>query len=207
MIHGTPDTKSLYFIMKGETTMAINPYSYGFNGYGMQPMFVQPMYPQQPIEQYQPQYSQQPTVNTQPQQTNTDSYFIWVQGEAGAKSYPVARGATLPLFDTEGDYVYFKTVDNNGVPLPLITKVLSDPQSKVETKENTIETKEIVEIDTSGFVTKETYDDLKKKYEDLEIRIMELETKPSSNFTSNFTGNTFNNSRKGNVEDGSKFTL
>lgn len=178
-------------------------YSTPYYGYyqNMQPMMVQqPMvYPQQT------QMVEQPNLNVQPGQTSnntSDSYFIWVQGEAGAKSYPVARGTTVPLFDSEGDFVYFKSVDANGVPLPLITKVISDPIEKTKSEE-------VIQpqVDMSNYVTKESYDELNKKYTDLEMRILELETKPTSSFTSTFTGNTFNNSRKGEKDDGSKFTI
>lgn len=172
-------------------------YNNSYYGYypGVYPNVQPTMYPQQQMVE-QPQVAQQPSV---PQQTlvtqqtlvppqNSDSFFVWVQGEAGAKSYPVARGTTMPLFDSEGDFVYFKTVDNNGIPLPLITKVLSDPEPLVnESKINS----------TDQYVTKDVYDNLVKKYSDLEERILELETKPTSSVTSNFTGNTFNNSRKG----------
>ena len=177
-----------------------NPYYYGgYPQYYQQPM----VYPQQQqLVEQQPQYSPQ-NVNTPPK--NDDSYFIWVQGEAGAKGYPVARGTTVPLFDSEGDFVYFKSVDSNGVPLPLVTKVISDPQPDEKVEEVKVEEK--TEIDMSGFVTKESYDDLKKKCDDLEFRIMELETKPTSNFTSTFTGNTFNNSRKGETKDVDKFPI
>ena len=37
---------------------------------------------------------------------------------------------------------------------------------------------------------------MKKMYDDLEMRILELETKPTSTFSSTFTGNTFNNTKK-----------
>lgn len=173
-----------------------NPYAYG-------------LYPQAAIQQpmIYPQQQMIDNNTTQSQPNNSmDSYFIWVQGEAGAKSYPVARGTTLPLFDTEGDYVYFKSVDANGIPMPLVTKVITDPPFKEKTKvveEETIETK----IDVSNYVTKETYDELKQKYDELENRILELETKPSSSFSSTFTGNTFNNNRKGGQDDGNKFSL
>lgn len=159
-----------------------NPYW----GYSPQPMVVQ-----QPMV-----YPQQTQAVEQPQQNNNaiDSYFIWVQGEAGAKSYPVARGTTLPLFDSEGDFVYFKSVDNNGVPLPLVVKTLGDPPIEVVEEP----------IQTQNFVTRDSYDVLAKKYADLENRILELETKPS--YTSNFNGNTFNNNRKENV-DGNKLSI
>ena len=162
-----------------------NPY---YGGYYM-------MYPQQ-------QMIEQQNLNVQPVQTSKamNSYFVWVQGEAGAKSYPVAPGTTLPLFDSEGDYVYFKSVDSNGVPMPLVTKVISDlPSTKVVEEET--------KVDMSEYVTKEVYDELSKKYGELEARIIELETKPTSSFNSTFTGNTFNNTRKDGKENGSKFTL
>jgi len=186
------------------------PY-YGYYPTTVQPIPVQqPMgYPQQIIEQPQSMQQQMlPTqmsgtsqnLNVQPEQSS-DSYIVWVQGKAGAQSYPVRRGTTLPLFDSEGDYLYIKSVDSNGVPLPLVTKIISDPP--VEVKEDRSEL--VPQVDMSGYVTKESYEELKKKCDDLELRIMDIETKPS--FTSNFTGNTFNNTRKDGKDNGNKFTI
>jgi hypothetical protein len=45
--------------------------------------------------------------------------ILWVQGEAGAKSYPVAPGHSAILMDSEGSVFYIKTLDTSGVPLPL----------------------------------------------------------------------------------------
>lgn len=190
-------------------------YTTPYYGYypNVQPFPVQQSmgYPQQMIDQSQlVQQQMLPTqmsgtsqnLNVQPEQTS-DSYIVWVQGKAGAQSYPVRRGTTLPLFDSEGDYLYIKSVDNNGIPLPLVTKVLSDPP--VETKEDNVEL--TPQVDMSEYVTKEKYDELKKKYDDLEYRILELETKPTSNISSTFTGNTFNNTRKDGNDNGTKFTV
>ena len=163
-----------------------NPYL-GYMPYVQQ---LPAVYPQQLIDPQQMLPSQ--NMNVQSGQTSSDSYMVWVQGKAGAQSYPVARGTTLPLFDSEADYLYIKSVDNNGIPLPLVTKVLSDPP--VEVKAEVIETP--VQVDMSDYVTREKYDELQKKYSELEHRILELETKPSVGFSSTFTGNTFNNSRK-----------
>ena len=183
------------------------PYTYGYY-----PMFQQPViYPQQQmVEQTQMSPTQMSgtsqNLNVQTGQTSNqpmDSYLVWVQGKAGAQSYPVARGTTVPLFDSEGDYIYIKSVDNNGIPLPLVTKVISDPPT--ETKVETVET--VPQVDMSNYVTKDIYEDLMKKYEDLELRIMDIETKPTSSFTSNFTGNTFNNSRKDGKDNGNKFSI
>ena len=45
--------------------------------------------------------------------------IIWIQGEAGAKAYPVQAGHTVMLMDQEAPIFYIKTSDVNGVPLPL----------------------------------------------------------------------------------------
>ena len=74
------------------------------NGFpiGYQPMY----YPQQ----FQPQ---QPVMaapqNPQPQQQNQqpmNNGIIWVQGEAGAKSYLVAPNTTVQLWDSEDQVIY-----------------------------------------------------------------------------------------------------
>lgn len=54
----------------------------------------------------------------QPQQNNT-SNVIWVQGEAGAKAYPLAPGTSVILMDSENDYFYIKSADASGMPQPL----------------------------------------------------------------------------------------
>lgn len=53
----------------------------------------------------------QPTVQT-PQNNN----LVWVQGEAGAKSYLVAPNTTLPLWDSEAQVIYLKSADASGMP-------------------------------------------------------------------------------------------
>ena len=40
----------------------------------------------------------------------------WVQGEAGAKSWFVAPGATVLLMDSENQRFYLKSADMNGMP-------------------------------------------------------------------------------------------
>lgn len=53
---------------------------------------------------YQPYY-QKPT-NTR----------VWVQGEAGAKSYLVAPNTTIDLWDSEKPVIYVKSADASGLP-------------------------------------------------------------------------------------------
>ena len=65
------------------------------------------IYPQmQPI---QPQIPQ-------PMQTQQNNGFIWVQGEAGAKSYLVAPNTTVQLWDSEAQTIYLKSADTTGMP-------------------------------------------------------------------------------------------
>ena len=61
--------------------------------------------------QYYPQ-AQTPQPSMQPQQSG----IVWVQGEAGAKSYMVAPGATVTLWDSESDVIYVKSADARGIP-------------------------------------------------------------------------------------------
>lgn len=69
-----------------------------FNGY---PATYQPMVPQ-----YQ----------TAPQQNQQQAGLIWVQGEAAAKSYMVAPGNTVQLWDSEEKVIYLKSADASGMP-------------------------------------------------------------------------------------------
>ena len=73
-----------------------------YNGY---PMGGQPNY----LQQYQQAFA--------PRQATGN--IIWVQGEAGAKSYIVAPGMTVLLMDSEGDKFYIKSTDASGMPMPL----------------------------------------------------------------------------------------
>ena len=51
-----------------------------------------------------------------PQTQNQQSSIIWVQGEAGAKSYMVAPNSTVTLWDSENQTIYLKSADASGMP-------------------------------------------------------------------------------------------
>lgn len=61
--------------------------------------------------QYYPQ--QQTQVGMQ---NNSGNSIIWVQGEAGAKSYMVAPNTTVALWDSETQTIYLKSADASGMP-------------------------------------------------------------------------------------------
>jgi hypothetical protein len=61
---------------------------------------------------YQPMYQQPMMQPVQPQ----GNCMLWVQGEAAAKSWAVAPGATVVLWDSENPFIYIKSADASGVP-------------------------------------------------------------------------------------------
>ena len=80
------------------------------------PAGYQPMYPQynwnMPQTQTVPQQAQQQQNVNQP----VSNGIIWVQGEAGAKSYLVAPNTTVQLWDSERQTIYIKSADASGMP-------------------------------------------------------------------------------------------
>ncbi len=75
------------------------------------PAGYQPMY-------YPQQNQMQTPVQTQPQsqQPQINNGIIWVQGEAAAKSYPIAPNSSVPLWDSEANVIYIKSADMSGMP-------------------------------------------------------------------------------------------
>lgn len=74
--------------------------------------------------QYLPNYQTQPQMLPTPMsgtpQANGyqagNGSIIWVQGEAGAKSYLVAPNNTVQLWDSENQVIYLKSADASGMP-------------------------------------------------------------------------------------------
>lgn len=64
-------------------------------------------------QNYYPQYNYNQMQNQNQQQS---SGIIWVQGEAGAKSYLVAPNTTVQLWDSEAQVIYLKSADASGMP-------------------------------------------------------------------------------------------
>ena len=67
------------------------------NNYGYYPNMYQNAFQNQPVQ-------------------NQNSGIIWVQGEAGAKSYLVAPNTTVQLWDSENNIIYLKSADATGMP-------------------------------------------------------------------------------------------
>lgn len=60
--------------------------------------------------------NEQAGTNNQGQQNSAVSGIIWVQGETGAKAYPVAPNQTVQLWDSESETIYLKSADASGMP-------------------------------------------------------------------------------------------
>lgn len=91
-----------------------NNYGYQPNNYGNGAM---PDNLSQLRMQQMPQQMSQ--MQAAPQPAQPASPIIWVQGEAGAKSYLVAPGNTVMLLDSENSTFYLKSADASGMPMPL----------------------------------------------------------------------------------------
>jgi len=79
---------------------------------------------------------------------NDSNGIIWVQGESGAKAYPVQNGKSVVLFDSESEHFFIKSTDPSGMPQPL--RIFSYKEA------NEIEVKPT--IDTSNFITRDEFE-------------------------------------------------
>ena len=121
--------------------MAYNPNYFFPNGY--QPMQMQPI-PQQ-------MNPQQAMIQNLPQSGGSGG-ILWVQGEEGAKAFPVNAGNTVLMMDVESPTVYMKTVESNGRPQPLKVYDLvertaqNQPVSPSDSKERNVSREEFEEL-------------------------------------------------------------
>ena len=84
-------------------------------------------------------YSQTYSINSPQSQINQQptSNIIWVQGEAGAKSYLlVGSNQSILLMDSETNAFYIKSTDTSGIPQPLRYFDYSERKQKQENNQN-----------------------------------------------------------------------
>jgi len=115
---------------------------------------------------YQPQF-QQPIQPTQsPNVGNTGpNGIIWVQGEAGAKSYLVAPNTTVQLWDSESQTIYLKSADATGMPsIKTLDYTIRELPNSTPTVVQT------VQPDLSKYVT---WDELEEKLNSMKARPMQ----------------------------------
>lgn len=112
---------------------------------------------------YQNQYYTQMQAPVQvPQSQNNQNSLIWVQGEAGAKSYLVAPNTTVLLMDSESQRFYLKSSDASGMPLPL--RIFEYAEKTHNSASNAPQNQM---VDYSSFATKAEFDAFKAEIEGL----------------------------------------
>lgn len=115
---------------------------------------------------YYPYYAQNSNLTpnfasfTQNQPSNVQNNgIIWIQGEAGAKSYLVAPNTTVALWDSESQTIYLKSADASGMPsIKTLDYTVRDRVQGEIRHENTSKVE---------FVTREEFDALKRQIEAL----------------------------------------
>lgn len=111
----------------------------------------------QPVPQFQtPQPQQQPQTN-----------IVWVQGEAGAKSYLVAPNTTVQLWDSEKQVIYLKSADASGMPSMKVLDYTIREQAQIHPSP--------VNASNADYITREEFNELKRKIESLTAEVNENE--------------------------------
>lgn len=131
-----------------------NPYSYGAMPDSLAQMRGQAM------PQAVPQVAPQPQNNT--------NGLVWVQGEAGAKSFLVAPNTTVMLMDSESNVFYLKSADVSGMPLPLR---VFDYSERVGSEITPKTAQEQPTVDLNKFATVEALQALQNDFEALAARL------------------------------------
>jgi hypothetical protein len=127
------------------------------NGFPINYQYAQPI----PQYNYVPQMQQQQIMSQQQipqqvvQQPVNDTGILWVQGEAGAKSWAVAPGKSVMLMDSESNTFYIKSSDQSGMPMPL--RIFDYTERTAQ--QNQSQLAQHQELDTSQFVTWDKLDE------------------------------------------------
>lgn len=161
-----------------------------FTGY---PSFTYPYQtttaaPQQYYQQKPWQIPYQETQTLTQQQLQNQQFqnsMIWVQGEAGAKAYIVPNGTTVPLWDSENQVIYIKSVDASGKPTMTIldyNERVSSDYKKEETHIVDYATKEqFISLENQYSSFSEKIDEINKHIAQIEDKISRPRNKPHNN--------------------------
>lgn len=134
-----------------------NPYPQPYQ-YQYAPQVQQPM---DRLAQLQAQQYQLPQMQQAAQPPQTNQGLLWVQGEAGAKSYLVAPNTTVLLMDSEGSRFYLKSTDNAGMPSLRVFEYSEVSQNAPQAPQSVP-----TNLDDK-YVTREEYSRLQAKYAEI----------------------------------------
>ena len=99
-------------------------------------------------------------MNIGSNQPNAQNSLTWVQGEGAAKSYLVAPGCTVALFDNESQTIYIKSADASGMPSMKILDYTFRETSPQNRNNSAL----------ADYASKEDVDYLKKEIESLKAK-------------------------------------
>lgn len=172
----------------------------------------QPRWQQQQYQTATPQYQQNPNI------LQNNSGMIWVQGESGARAYMLPNNTTLPLWDSEAQVIYIKSVDSNGKPTMTIldyTERTADKNVVTSQQEETpkIEYATKEQIDSindqfamineklnalGSYVTKDQFSSLSGHIDDLSTQVEDIENRITSFGKPQYNSNSNTNNKRGN---------
>lgn len=106
----------------------------------------------------QPQMPQVPQMPQMPQpaQPAQNGGINWVQGEAAAKAWLVAPGASVMLMDSENSVFYIKATDASGMPMPL--RIFDYTERAAQPVAPKPEPQPAPQIDMGQFVTRREFE-------------------------------------------------
>jgi len=107
----------------------------------------------QQLQNLQPPFPQPQMMQMQVPQPEAGG-IIWVQGEAGAKAYPVANGSTAALWDSENQSIYLKSVDMSGMPSMRVIDYTERGGAQAKNQSQT------QQVDFTQFVTRDQLEDI-----------------------------------------------
>lgn len=116
---------------------------------------------------FYPQMQMQPSqLQAQAQQAQMQAQqngMVWVQGEAGAKSYLLTPNTILPLWDSEAQTIYLKSTDASGMPtMKILDYTVRDSQQNNPPIQNN---------NAESFATKEEVESLAEQLANMKRRL------------------------------------
>lgn len=103
----------------------------------------------------------------QPTQSST---INWVQGDVGARAYPIQPGMSVLLMDSEGQNFFIKSADSMGMP-----NLKKYAYSEVVEEPMRLESHEARQIDTAFSATREEVKQLQEEIKGLKDQIARME--------------------------------
>ena len=135
----------------------------------------------QTVQPYQPQFGQpyqQSMMNQQNAVPQPIDERVWVNGEVGARAHLLAPNVTLPLWDSDANYIYLKSSDSTGKMSMVKYKLVEETDNAYKTQGNGTTKHEC----TCGkeFVRIKEFDELRAKYDELEGIVKSMFEKPKT---------------------------